>query len=100
MADEYSKSSVWINLISEDGKYYIGAMQRCGITSPGYPKRATYYRYNEKKEINEVFVYDDGYFWNATEWRKFYRENGITPAEAQLNNGMQQTANNAVADAE
>ena len=80
--DEYKKSSVWIPIISEDGKRQLGIMQRCGITPPFYPERATYYQRNEANNIETIYVYDGGYFWKAYEWRQYWREHNASPAEA------------------
>jgi len=63
---------------------YIGGFQRCGVSAPGYPDRATYSAY-PFNPANPIYIYDGGYFWPSREWHAYYRQHHITPAEAQAN---------------
>jgi hypothetical protein len=78
--DEYEKSEVWISTASPDGRYFAGNMQRCGVTAPGYPGRATYRPVSNTFKVDEIYVYDGGYFWNSREWHRFVREHRRSPA--------------------
>jgi hypothetical protein len=86
--DEYEKSVTQIHIISPDGCQYMGAMQRCGVSAPGYPDRATYVKVDGSSGFptGTIYVYDGGYFWNSTAWHTFYREHRKTPAEAEKEN--------------
>lgn len=79
--DEYVKSAGWIDC------YYNGqriVMVRTGVTPPNHPLRAVYAEHVGPHVFDTkppFYVLEDRRFWEATEWRTYWREHNCTPAQ-------------------
>ena len=61
-SDVYGKTDCFINLVPDNAIRWGECAERCGITPPGYPERATY-RFRD-----EVYVYENGWLIPVAAW--------------------------------